>query len=115
MPAMWVFGLTASSMKSSSDRSLLPGLTGDGRMQIVPRMHTPFLWLGNDVIFCFVILGWLLLAAEICANHGDHTPLAAPMAEVSFCNHATSMTPGDTAAPVLKTTEPWPVGRPSMR
>src|SRR5438270_2085873 len=106
MPARWVFGLTASSMKSSSDRSLVPGFTGDGRIQMVPRMHTPFLWLGSVVIFCFVMRGWPVLAAWIWANHGDHTPLAAPIAEVSFCSHATSMTPGETAAPVLKTIEP---------
>src|SRR3954454_5308812 len=115
MPAMCVVGLTASSMKSSSDRSPVPGLIGEGRMQMVPRMHTPFLWLGRLVIFCRVIDGWPLLAALICANQGDQTPFSAPIAEVSFCSHATSMTPGETAAPVLKTIDPWPTGRPSMR
>src|SRR6478672_9176378 len=106
MPAMWVFGLTDSSMKSSRDRSRLPGLIGAGSRQIVPRMHTPFLWLGSDVIFCLVMVGWLLFAPLIWANHGDQTPLASPIADVSFCNQATSMTPGETAAPVLKTIEP---------
>src|SRR4051794_24191420 len=115
MPAMCVFGLTESSMKSSNDRSRLPGLIGAGSRQIVPRMQTPFLWLGSDVIFCFVMVGWLLFAAWICANHGDQTPLASPIADVSFCSHATSITPGETAAPVLKTMEPCPAGRPSIR
>src|SRR6478736_1028357 len=102
MPAMCVLGLTASSMKSRRLRSRLHGLMGAGSKQMVPRMHTPFLWLGSDVIFCFVMVGWLLFALVIWANHGDHTPLAAPIADVSFCNQATSMTPGETAAPVLK-------------
>src|SRR4051812_824753 len=115
MPAMCVFGLTDSSMKSSNDRSRLPGLIGAGNRQIVPRMQTPFLWLGSDVIFCFVIFGWLLFAPVICANHGDQTPLASPIADVSFCNQATSITPGDTAAPVLNTIDPLPAGSPSMR
>src|SRR4051794_14326566 len=112
---MCVVGLTASSMKSRSDRSRLPGLMGAGSRQIVPRMHTPFLWLASVVIFCLVMVGCVVLAASICANHGYHRPLAAPIADVSFCSQATSMTPGETAAPVLNTIDPWPSGSPSMR
>src|SRR5437763_968465 len=112
---MCVTGFTASSMKSSSDRSRLPGLMGAGSRQIVPRMQTPFLWLASVVIFCLVMVGCVVLAALICANHGYQRPLAAPIADVSFCSQATSITPGETAAPVLKTIEPWPGGRPSIR
>src|SRR4051795_4513468 len=113
--ARCVFGLTDSSMKSSSERSSLPGFTGDGRMQIVPRMQTPLRWLGTVVIFWRVIVGLEVLAALICANQGYQRPLSAPIADVSFCNQATSITPGLTAAPVLNTIEPLPLGRPSMR
>src|SRR4051812_32949475 len=102
-------------MKSSSERSLLPGFTGAGNTQMVPRMHTPFLWLATVVIFCRVITGLAVSAALICANQGDQTPDPAPMAEVSFCSHATSMRPGLTAAPVLKTIDPAPFGSPSIR
>src|SRR3954466_11876623 len=102
-------------MKSSSDRSRLPELMGAGSKQIVPRMHTPFLWLASVVIFCFVIVGCDVLAALICANQGYQTPVASPIADVSFCSQATSMRPGETAAPVLKTIDPLPAGSPSMR
>src|SRR3954470_162486 len=113
--ARCVFGLTDSSMKSSSERSRLPGLTGAGSRQIVPRMQTPLRWLGTVVISWREMTGLVVLAALICANHGYQRPLSVPIADVSFCSQATSMTPGLAAAPVLNTIEPLPFGRPSMR
>src|SRR4051795_1004518 len=55
--ARCVFGLTDSSMKSSSDRSSLAGLIGAGSRQMVPRMHTPLRWFGTVVIRCRTIVG----------------------------------------------------------